>query len=108
MKTKTYQIILKEIGNLISLLGFILFVPVIVGVIYGEWYSTFGFLIAAIIIFGLGKSIHFLFRNAIEPQYKHGYIIAALGWLLMTMLGGLTFVYYFAYYARADSTIVCS
>ena len=89
MKTKAYQIVLKEIGNLISLLGFILFVPVIVGLIYGEWYSTLGFLMAAILTFGLGKGIYFLFRNAIEPQYKHGYIIAALGWLLMTMMGGL-------------------
>lgn len=91
MKTKTYQIILKEIGNLISLLGLILFVPVIVGLVYGEWYSTIGFLLASLITFGLGKGTYYIFRNAVEPLFKHGYIIAALGWLFMTMMGGLPF-----------------
>ncbi len=89
MQNRSFQIIFKEIGNLISLLGLILLVPAAIGVIYGEWYSVLGFLLAAVITFGLGKGTHFLFRNAIEPQYKHGYIIAALGWLLMTVMGGL-------------------
>lgn len=91
MKTKTYQIILKEIGNLISLLGIILLVPIIVGIIYGEWHSTLGFLLAAVFTFCFGRGIFFIFRNAIEPHYKHGYIIAALGWLLLTIMGGLPF-----------------
>lgn len=89
MKNKSFQIIFKEIGNLISLLAFILIVPAFVGVLYAEWYSVVGFLIAAIVTFAFGKSIYFVFREAIEPQYMHGYIIAALGWLILTAMGGL-------------------
>lgn len=92
MKYKTYQIVLKELGNLLFLLGYILVIPTFVGVIYGEWYSSAGFLIAALAIFLLGKGLHFCFRQAIEPQYnKHGYVIAASGWLLLTVFGGLPF-----------------
>lgn len=89
MKNKSFQIIFKEIGNLISLLAFILIVPAFVGVLYAEWYSVVGFLIAAIVTFAFGKGIYFVFREAIEPQYMHGYIIAALGWLILTAMGGL-------------------
>lgn len=88
---RSYQIVLKELGNLLSLMGFILIVPVFVGFIYGEWYSSLGFLISAVFSFLFGKGIHYLFRNAIEPQYNHGYVIAASGWLFMTILGGLPF-----------------
>lgn len=89
MKNKSFQIIFKEIGNLISLLAFILIVPAFVGVLYAEWYSVVGFLIAAFVTFAFGKGIYFVFREAIEPQYMHGYIIAALGWLILTAMGGL-------------------
>jgi len=88
---RSYQIVLKELGNLLSLMGFILIVPVFVGLIYGEWYSSLGFLISAVFSFLFGKGIHFLFRKAIEPQYNHGYVIAASGWLFLTILGGLPF-----------------
>lgn len=89
MKMKSYQIILKEIGNLISVLGLILLVPIVVGIIYGEWYSSLGFLLAAICSFLVGKGLYYGFKDALEPQYKHGYVIAALGWFIMTMMGGL-------------------
>lgn len=91
MKHKTYQIILRELGNLISLMGLLLLVPVPIGFIYGEWYSSLGFFLAAVISFSLGKGVHYLFRNALEPQYNHGYVIAALGWLTMVVFGGLPF-----------------
>lgn len=89
MKNKSFQIIFKEIGNLTSLLGYILIVPAIVGILYSEWYSVVGFISAAFITFGLGKSVYFVFKEAFEPQYMHGYVIAALAWLIMTAMGGL-------------------
>ncbi|HRZ98323.1 MAG TPA: potassium transporter TrkG [Paludibacter sp.] len=101
MQTKSFQIIFKEIGNLISLLGLILLVPAAVGVLYSEWYSVLGFLLAASISIILGQGTHFIFRKALEPQYKHGYIIAALGWLIMTMMGGLP-LYIIAFITPAE------
>lgn len=100
---KSYQIILKEIGNLISLMAIILLVPVIVAVIYQEWYSALAFILAALSSFVLGKTVHLIFRKAIEPQHNHAYVIAALGWLLMTVMGGLPM--FFAAYITPQSVM---
>jgi len=70
-------------------MSLILLVPVPIAFIYAEWYSALSFSLAALISFLFGKSLYFLFRKAIEPQYKHGYVIAAFGWLLMTIMGAI-------------------
>lgn len=91
MKSKTYQIIFKEIGNLMILMGFILLTPIGIALIYNEWYSAIGFLLSGLISFIFGLSFRFIFRDSLEIQHIHGYIIAALGWLVMVVLGGLPF-----------------
>ena len=89
MKARNYQIIFREIGTLISLMSLIFMVPFIVGIIYFEWYSSLGFLFSAIIALGLGQFLKYLFKNANEPMYFHGFVIAALAWLAMVVVGGL-------------------
>jgi len=91
MKTKTYQIVLKEIGSLMALMGFIIVVPSVVALFYNEWYSFLGFLMSGIITYGIGISLYSAFLDASEPQFKHGYIIAAFTWLLLTVMGSLPF-----------------
>lgn len=91
MKTKSYQIVFKQTGSLVSLLGFILLIPIPVAFLYSEWYSALSFFLAAVISFGFGRLLTYTFREAIEPQYNHGYVIAAFGWLLMVIMGGLPF-----------------
>ena len=108
MQNKSFQIIFKEIGNLISLLALILLVPATVGILYSEWYSVPGFILAAGISLILGKGIRFIFRNVLEPQYKHGYFIAALGWLIMTMMGGVPLFDYIKNYSSIDNGIIYS
>lgn len=89
MKARNYQIIFREIGTLISLMSLIFMVPFFVGIIYFEWYSSLGFLFSAIIALGLGQFLKYLFKNANEPMYFHGFVIAALAWLAMVVVGGL-------------------
>lgn len=91
MKRKSYQIILKELGSLYILLGGLLLIPVIVGIIFFEWYSTAGFILSSLFCIILGYGLKHFFRDALEPLQIHGYVIAALGWLTMTMLGALPF-----------------
>jgi len=93
MKNKTYQIVLKEIGYLMALMGFILLIPGIVALVYNEFYSFLGFLVSAIITYGLGISLYSVFVDAIEPQFKQGYIIAAISWLMLTIMGSLPFLF---------------
>ena len=93
MKNKTYQIVLKEIGNLMALMAFILIIPGIVALVYNEFYSFLGFLVSAIITYALGISLYSLYIDAVEPQFKQGYIIAALSWLMLTVMGSLPFLF---------------
>jgi trk system potassium uptake protein TrkH len=85
------KIILKQIGNLLILLGFILLVPTLVSLLYSEWYSTLGFIMSAIIIFALGFLLLAIFRKTPEPHFNHSFLVVAWGWLAMTFAGGLPF-----------------
>ena len=101
MKSKTYRIVLKQVGGLLIILGFILAVPSAVSLIYKEWYSAAGFLSSALLVSGFGFLFYRGFYDADEPQYNHAYIIAASGWLIMTIMGGLPF-FIIAYITPAD------
>ena len=90
-RSTTYKIVLKEIGSLFKLLGLLQGVPLVVSLFYGEWYSALGFLLAGLIISGFGFGLRKLFYDAQEPVYNHSMIIAALGWLGITIMGGLPF-----------------
>lgn len=91
MKHSTIIIILKQIGSLLILLGMIGIVPCIVSCIYLEWYSAIGFLLAAVITSGAGFVLYRLLYHADEPQYNHALLVAASGWLGITIMGGLPF-----------------
>lgn len=91
MKTKTHQIVFREISYLLKLMSYILLVPAAVGLIYGEWYSIAGFIISALIVYLSGVILLWIYRDANEPGYSHGYLIAAIAWLIMTIAGGLPF-----------------
>ncbi|MBN1115944.1 MAG: TrkH family potassium uptake protein [Bacteroidales bacterium] len=91
-KSNTYKIVLKQIGNLLILLGLIVVIPAIISVIYTEWYSAAGFFLSSIMILGTGLLLYRIFKNASEPFYNHSLIIAASGWLGITLMGGLPFL----------------
>ncbi len=91
MKTKTYETILKQVGSLLILLGLIEFFPLVVSVIYAEWYSVTGFTASMLVTVSVGLSLFYGFQNAEEPHYNNALIIAATGWLGITLLGSLPF-----------------
>ena len=91
IRSRMYKTILKQIGSLLILLGFVVAVPSVVSVIYHEWYSAAGFLLSALIILGAGFALYRGFYKAEEPQHIHALIIASAGWLGITLMGGLPF-----------------
>ncbi|MBN2348008.1 MAG: TrkH family potassium uptake protein [Bacteroidales bacterium] len=92
MKSSTYRVVLKQIGNLLILLGFIVVVPAIISAVYAEWYSVAGFLLSAIVILGIGFFLYRIFYHAEEPHYNNSLIVAASGWLGITFMGSLPFL----------------
>lgn len=87
--TKT---ILRDIGALQVLIGGLFVVPLLVSLLYREWYSALSFLIAAGITVPLGGLAYKLCRGAPEPKRHHAMIVAALGWLATVLFGALPFL----------------
>jgi len=91
VQSKTYKIVLKQIGSLLILMGIVFAICILVSLIYKEWYSALGFLLSGLISSGVGYFIHKGFYHADEPLYHHALMISALSWLIGTMVGGLPF-----------------
>lgn len=82
----------KQIGGLLVILGFVLIIPMLVSLIYGEIYSAVGFFISSVIILVIGFSLYKIHERATEPLSRHALIIAALGWLSIAILGSIPFI----------------
>lgn len=66
-------------------------VPCIVAVIYGEWYSFTGFLVSGCLIAALGYLVFRLCTGAEEPKYQQALLIAAVGWLMIMIMGSIPY-----------------
>jgi len=91
-KTDTFKMVAKQIGGLQIMLGFTMIVPAVVSVIYSEYYSALGFVLSAGICLLVGFGLYKGIKPAIEPLKRHALIIAALGWLLVAVMGSLPFL----------------
>jgi len=84
--------VLRDIGALQVLIGGLMLVPLIVSLLYQEWYSALAFLTAAGVTAIAGGTMYKLCENAPEPQRHHAMIVAALGWLATAAFGAIPFV----------------
>lgn len=86
-----YKTIIKQVASLQIILGFVMIIPASVAIIYEEWYSLWGFLISGIFTAGIGFLAYSFLKKTREPEYKHALIIAAIGWLMIIVVGGLPY-----------------
>ncbi len=86
-----YKTFIKQVASLQIILGLVMLVPAIFAVIYQEWYSLAGFLIAGTFTALLGYLVYRLFEKTEEPQQKHSLAIAAIGWLMIMVFGAIPY-----------------
>ena len=84
--------VIRDIGALQVLIGGLMLVPVLVSLLYQEWYSGLSFLIAAGVTALAGAAAYNWCENAPEPHRHHAMIVAALGWLVTAAFGALPFI----------------
>lgn len=84
--------IIRDVGALQVLIGGLLLVPLLVSVLYREWFSALAFLSSAGITVLCGGLAYKLCEDAPEPKHHHAMIIAAVGWLTTALFGALPFV----------------
>lgn len=86
-----YKTMIKQLASLQIILGLVMLVPSVVAIIYQEWYSLAGFVVAGLFTTILGYSVYRLFERTEEPQYKHSLAIAAMGWLMIIVFGAIPY-----------------
>lgn len=86
------RIVLRDVGGVVALVGALMAVPLLVSLMYGEYYSALAFLASSVITAGTGWLVWSRTREAGDPKESHAYLIASAGWLLMAAFGALPFV----------------
>lgn len=86
-----YKTFIKQVASLQIIVGFVMLVPIVIALIYREWYPLFGFLISGAITLFIGYSLYIMFKNTEEPKDKHSLAIAAVGWLMVIVFGALPY-----------------
>ena len=96
------KMVSRQTGSLLVLLGLTMVIPLIVSLIYGEFFTSLGFLISSLICIAAGFSLYKGLHTSVEPLHRHALIIAALGWLSVAIMGGLPYMIT-AYITPAES-----
>jgi len=84
--------VIRDIGALQVLIGGLMLVPLLVSLLYQEWYSALAFLLAAGVTVLAGGTAYKMCEDAPEPKRHHAMIVAALGWLVTAAFGALPFI----------------
>lgn len=79
------------VGKTLILEGLLLLLPMLVGVIYAE-NNLIAFLIPALIALCVGFPLTFLKKGDNSIYVKEGFVIVALVWIFMSLIGALPFV----------------
>lgn len=87
------KMIFSTLGKLIFSEAILLLLPLIISLIYKETNSTLAFLLTIALALFVGFVLYFGFRTHNKVIYaKEGFIIVALGWLIMSIIGAVPFV----------------
>lgn len=91
-KVKTFKMIIRQIGSLLIILGSCMVLPLLVSIIYAEFFSAAGFLISGLICFSIGLFFYRRIDVSAEPLNRHALVIAAVGWLSIAVMGALPYI----------------
>jgi trk system potassium uptake protein TrkH len=89
--------VLRDIGALFIVAGFVTLVALIIPLFFGEFIPNKSFdaigaiLITSAIFLGSGLPIYYVFRKAEPANFKSAMVTAAIGWLLISLIGSIPF-----------------
>ena len=88
-----YKRILYVLGTVLALTGIFMLLPLVVGLIYHEYYPTLMLAISAFICIAVGLPLTRLKARSSMFTIKDGYVTVALCWIVMSAAGALPFVF---------------
>lgn len=87
--------VLKNLGGIFIIIGFISLIALVVPLFFGEYGGSFDaltpILITSAVFFGLGLPLYYVFKNAEPANFKSAMVTAALGWLIIPLVGIIPF-----------------
>jgi trk system potassium uptake protein TrkH len=87
------RIVVRDVAALQIVLASSVVASMLVSLVYGEWYSALGFLLAAGCSAGGGFAVYRACGKCGEPRSHHAMVIAAAGWLVGALLGALPLLF---------------
>jgi len=91
MRSADIRIIARDLGLICALVGLMSVATLLVAIAWGERGMLFPFAVAGGLSFALAAVLYLPFRGGAEAHLKHGLVIAAVGWLLVALLGAVPF-----------------
>jgi len=87
-----FKVFLKVFGNLLKLLGALMFIPAVVSLLYGEIEGVISFVVPALFTLFTGLAMEFLGDEQILTN-KEGFALVAFGWLGAAATGALPYIF---------------
>ncbi len=88
LRKKDFFLIFKNLGTVMEGIGFVMLIPILIALIYGE--TDFGgYLISGILSISVGYIFRHSFQEKANLRLKHGMIIAAFAWLWAALMGSI-------------------
>lgn len=87
-----FKVFLKVFGNLLKLLGALMFIPAGVSLLYGEIEGVIAFVLPALFTLFSGLAMEFLGDEQILSN-KEGFALVAFGWLGAAATGALPYIF---------------
>lgn len=87
-----YKVTFNVVGRILLLNAGLMLIPLITGLIYGEFKQTLAFLMTIIISAVLGAVLLLVMKNSNQKIYaREGFFIVSLGWITLSLIGALPF-----------------
>lgn len=87
------KIISRDLGSLFLAMGVVTFLVTGVSIFFWEMGAIGPIVITAGVFFSVGGVMYFFGKNAGETTFKDAMITAALGWLMISIIGSIPFLY---------------
>ncbi len=88
---KDLKLIFRDTGAVLMTVGFATLVAVIPPLIYSEYSYAVWIIVTAMAFFAVGGPLWLSGRGDGEPKIKHAMVIAALSWLIISLIGSIPF-----------------
>ncbi|UCC91600.1 MAG: TrkH family potassium uptake protein, partial [Candidatus Aenigmatarchaeota archaeon] len=87
------KVIFKSVGTCFKYASFVFLVPVIVSLIYGEYFAMPYFFLSFLVALILGLFLEKVFYTERTTRFEEGFVIVALIWMVMTLISTIPFVF---------------